>query len=54
MTARPLTRGRRTHVWEGTVTDAAGRVAATGRVRLLTLEPEAELAGKTVEVGGEE
>jgi uncharacterized protein (TIGR00369 family) len=50
VTARPLTRGRRTQVWEGTVTDAAGRVAATGRVRLLSLEAEAELAGSTVEV----
>ena len=46
-TARPLTRGRRTQVWEGTVTDANGRTVATGRVRLLCLEPDAELAGKT-------
>ncbi|MDB4937512.1 MAG: hypothetical protein JWP87_4484 [Labilithrix sp.] len=50
VTARPLTRGRRTQVWEGTVTDASGRIAATGRVRLLSLEPEAQLAGATVEV----
>jgi uncharacterized protein (TIGR00369 family) len=50
VTARPLTRGRRTQVWEGTVTDASGRVAATGRVRLLSLEAEAELAGAKVEV----
>jgi len=45
-TARPLTRGRRTQVWEATITDAEGRVAATGRVRLLCLEPDAVLAGK--------
>jgi 1,4-dihydroxy-2-naphthoyl-CoA hydrolase len=45
-TARPLTRGRRTQVWEATVTDADGRVAATGRVRLLCLEAGAELAGE--------
>lgn len=45
-TARPLTRGRRTQVWEGTITDATGRIAATGRVRLLSLEPDAVLAGE--------
>lgn len=50
VTARPLTRGKRTQVWEGTVTDATGRVAATGRVRLLALEAEASLAGQTVDV----
>jgi len=50
VTARPLTRGKRTQVWEGTVTDANGRVAATGRVRLLALEAEAPLAGQTVDV----
>ena len=45
-TARPLTRGRRTQVWEATVTDDEGRVAATGRVRLLCLDPGSELAGE--------
>ncbi len=50
VTAKPITRGRRTQVWEGTVTDATGRVAATGRVRLLVLEPEASLAGETARV----
>jgi uncharacterized protein (TIGR00369 family) len=49
-TARPLARGRRTQVWEGTVSDAHGRVVATGRVRLLCLEPDALVAGKTVAV----
>lgn len=44
--ARPLTRGRRSQLWEGTVSDASGRVAATGRVRVLCLEPDANLAGK--------
>jgi 1,4-dihydroxy-2-naphthoyl-CoA hydrolase len=47
VTARPLTRGRRTQLWEGTVTDGNGRIVATGRVRLLCLEPGAALAGKT-------
>jgi 1,4-dihydroxy-2-naphthoyl-CoA hydrolase len=46
VTARPLTRGRRSQAWEGTVTDAAGKVLATGRVRLLCLEPDSDLAGK--------
>jgi 1,4-dihydroxy-2-naphthoyl-CoA hydrolase len=50
VTARPITRGQRTQVWEGTVTDAAGRIAATGRVRLLVLEADAALAGETVAV----
>lgn len=48
--AKPLTRGRRSQVWEGNVHDERGRLVATGRVRLLVLEPEAELAGSTVEV----
>lgn len=48
--ATPITRGRRSHVWEGSVYDAAGRVVATGRVRLLVLEPDAAVAGETVAV----
>ena len=50
LTARavPLTRGRRTQVWEAHVTDATGRLVATGRVRLLCLEPGSELAGQSV------
>ncbi len=46
--ARPLSRGRRSQVWEGSVTDEQGRLAATGRVRLLVLEPETEIAGAKV------
>lgn len=46
--ARPLTRGRRTQVWEATVEDAAGKPVATGRVRLLCLEPGTEVAGAVV------
>jgi 1,4-dihydroxy-2-naphthoyl-CoA hydrolase len=52
-TARPLTRGRRTQVWEGTITDATGRIAATGRVRLLCLEADAPLAGQKAGSAGE-
>jgi 1,4-dihydroxy-2-naphthoyl-CoA hydrolase len=47
-TARPLTRGRSTHVWEAVVTDAGGRLVATGRVRLFCLESGVPLAGQTV------
>ncbi|MCE9579619.1 MAG: PaaI family thioesterase [Deltaproteobacteria bacterium] len=48
VTATPVTRGRRTQVWQATVTDAAGKTLATGRVRLLCLEAGSDLAGKTV------
>jgi 1,4-dihydroxy-2-naphthoyl-CoA hydrolase len=46
--ATPITRGRRTQVWEATVRDEQDRVVATGRVRLLCLEPDADLAGEKV------
>lgn len=48
--ATPVSRGRRTQVWDGEVFDAEGRRVATGRVRLLCLEPGATLAGERVEV----
>ena len=38
-TVTPLARGRRTHVWQGTIVDDAAKIAATGSVRLLCLEP---------------
>lgn len=50
ITARPLSRGRRAQVWEGNVRDARDRLIATGRVRLLCLDAEAELAGQKVEM----
>lgn len=43
--AKPLTRGRRTHVWEATIYGEDGRPAATGRVRLLVLPQDTEVAG---------
>lgn len=49
-TAKPLTRGRRTQVWEGVIVDEQGRTVATGRVRLLCLDAETELAGETVQM----
>jgi 1,4-dihydroxy-2-naphthoyl-CoA hydrolase len=45
VTARPLSTGRRTQVWEATVTDEAGKAAASGRVRLLVLDEDASVAG---------
>src|SRR6478672_511411 len=48
--ARPLMRGRRTQVWEATVTDTEGRTLASGRVRFLALEAGSSLAGETVTV----
>lgn len=46
VTATPVTRGRRSQVWQAIVTDAAGKTLATGRVRLLCLDPGAAIAGK--------
>jgi uncharacterized protein (TIGR00369 family) len=49
VTATPLTRGRRTQVWQATITDDAGKICATGRVRLICLEANSDLAGKPVQ-----
>jgi len=48
VTATPITRGRRSQVWEATSRDSAGVTLSTGRVRLLCLDADAELAGETV------
>jgi 1,4-dihydroxy-2-naphthoyl-CoA hydrolase len=42
-TARPVTRGRTTQVWDAEVRDSEDKVAATGRVRLLCLDQERAL-----------
>lgn len=44
----PITRGRRTQVWEARVLDEQEQVVATGRVRLLCLESDQALAGEQV------
>lgn len=49
-TARPQFKGRRSHVWEAEVRDDRRKLAATGRVRLIILEPGAEAAGAAVEL----
>jgi uncharacterized protein (TIGR00369 family) len=48
--ARPLQRGRSTQVWEVEVRGDDGKLAATGRVRMLCLAPGAKVAGETVAV----
>jgi uncharacterized protein (TIGR00369 family) len=50
VTARPLMRGRRTQVWQAAVTDRQGRTVADGKVRFLSLEAGAAIAGETVRV----
>ncbi|HEY8432004.1 MAG TPA: PaaI family thioesterase [Sandaracinaceae bacterium] len=44
-TATPITRGRRSHVWEVAIRSEDGALVATGRVRLLILDAETEVAG---------
>ena len=46
VTARPITRGRRSQLWEAVARDEQGRVVSCGRVRLLCLEPGSDLGGK--------
>ena len=48
VTAVPVSRGRRTQVWEATVRDEQGRALATGRVRVMSLESGEPLAGRPV------
>jgi uncharacterized protein (TIGR00369 family) len=42
-TARPVTRGRTTQVWEAWIRDSEGKLVAEGRVRLLCLDGERAL-----------
>ena len=44
----PITRGRRTQVWEARVLDDEEQIVATGRVRLLCLDADQALAGEQV------
>jgi 1,4-dihydroxy-2-naphthoyl-CoA hydrolase len=45
-TATPLTRGRRSQVWQCDIVDEGARLVATGRVRLHSFEPGEEIAGE--------
>jgi uncharacterized protein (TIGR00369 family) len=53
ITASPVTRGRRSQVWQAEVRDAQGNLLAQGRVRLLCLDADASLAGGALKVPGE-
>lgn len=46
--AKPVLIGRRSHVWDAKIFDDRDRLVATGRVRLMILEPGSEAAGVTV------
>lgn len=46
--ATPITRGRRSQVWEAVARNEDGQIVSTGRVRLLCLETGEELAGKRI------
>ncbi len=50
VTARPVTRGGRTHLWDADVVDGAGRTVATGRVRLLVVDRGSKLGGEGAEL----
>jgi uncharacterized protein (TIGR00369 family) len=49
-TATPVHRGRSTQIWDVAIRDGAGQLVATGRVRMICLDPGASLAGETVAV----
>ncbi len=48
--ATPVHRGSGSQVWEVKITDEAGKLVATGRVRTLSLAPGAKVAGEVVGV----
>ena len=48
--ATPVHLGRSSQVWEVAISDEAGRLAATGRVRTLSLDPGRAVAGEVVRV----
>ncbi len=45
-TARPVVTGGRTQLWEANIENEAGERVATGRVRLLCIDPGSKLAGE--------
>ena len=48
--ARPVHRGRASQVWEVDVRDGQGKLAATGRLRTMSLDKGASVAGQVVEI----
>ena len=53
-TARPLVKGKRSHVWEARIHDDKNRLVAVGRVRLMVLESGAAVDGKVVNMQGQD
>ena len=53
VTATPLTRGRRTHLWQAESRDEQGRLIAHGKLRALCLEDGASLAGESLSASKE-
>jgi uncharacterized protein (TIGR00369 family) len=49
--ATPITWGRKSQVWEVSVRESSGKIVATGRVRLLVLDKDFEIAGELVDMG---
>jgi len=49
-TALPLMRGRRTQVWQAKITNEKGQTVSEGKVRLISLDQGAGLAGETVKL----
>jgi 1,4-dihydroxy-2-naphthoyl-CoA hydrolase len=50
-TARPVTRGRTTQVWEAWIRDDEGQLVARGNVRLLCMSLEREVGGSALGQG---
>jgi uncharacterized protein (TIGR00369 family) len=48
VTAKPLTRGRRSQLWEAIARNESGQIVSSGRVRLLSLDLGSDLAGQAV------
>lgn len=49
-TAKPIVMGRRSQVWEATIHDDRNRLVATGRVRMIVLDPGAETDGRSIQL----
>lgn len=47
----PITRGRRSQLWEVTIRNEDQAIVATGRVRLLVLDEGSEVAGSALRLG---
>jgi len=52
VTAQPITRGRRSQLWEATARNEQGQIVSTGRVRFLCLDTGSELAGEKLQAHG--